>query len=149
MLTPVELPEEDLLHKTFSLGEAVHSFSPSIVSVSKSEEDEEDEATPSAPTGPPLPFREDKFYDGYSIVPSYLDQYEKQPDTIKEGKLEARIFNLADPRDMEDYNSLLNKCSSPHSPQVRVVASDTMKHEGAWKVLVHYRYLWYKVLLPR
>lgn len=125
-------------------------FDPGQAGDDASDPQEEEEKAPEpdvTPTGPPLPYKKDKFYDGYSRVPTFMDQYERFPNTVKVGQLQAEVFDLMSSSDLSRYNELLSQYTSSESPQVRIEGSDTLKQDGHWKILVHFRYLWYKSLL--
>jgi hypothetical protein len=96
---------------------------------------------------PPVTLYSDaRQFEGYSRTPTYMDQYERLPATVKEGELTAEIFDLQDPAHMKTYQKRLGEATNPYSPRIIVSKTDTITHDGHWKVLVHYKPLWYKVL---
>ncbi len=113
--------------------------------------EKEEEASP-----PPKPeeekvvslfkYSDTAFTEGYSRTPTYVDQYERLPGTIKEGELQAAVYDLLIPDQLAAYNTLLAQHSAPHSPRVILNKVETQQFSGGWKVLAHYRPIWYKEL---
>lgn len=138
-LKDVELPED--IH--VALGHSLESTEAAVEEPTLST----DEPHTEVPVAPLAPFREEAFFDGYSRTPTYIDQYDRLPQTVKEGAMQAVVYDLLDPADLTSYNKLLSEATCVHSPRavMNKVETQTTK-SGGWKVLAHYKPLWYKIL---
>jgi len=102
---------------------------------------------PEAPSDPDLtsaiPEKPDDWIDQPSIVGQLQDQRLWKLD-----KIEAKIFDFSDAKQLSEYNQLMTRCNLPDT-NCFITANDRQfcAQTGTWKVMVELQYVKYKKLL--
>jgi hypothetical protein len=88
---------------------------------------------------------------GYGREPVIPDQFHRFPQSVKEGPLQVKVFDLENPSDVEKYGKVMAAAyaTETSSPTVKVQDYKMRETEDSWKVLVHYHELWYKKLIEK
>lgn len=152
--------DEDALAKLIEAADVDHVMALSALGTSKDKEEvvedvKEEEELPDIKdvqqfdTIPPdiTPEQQRDPYHGYSREPLTEDQYSKYKLSTKLGPTQAKIYNLGVPGEIDAYNRILAEADTPGAPRVIIVHNSTKETDDSWKVLVHYKEVWYKKAL--
>lgn len=102
----------------------------------------------------PVPKREEEpdvySLDGkieWSDTPTFPDQITRGPKYWKLDRMEAKVFDLSKPEDMEAYSKLLTDTALPGTNKA-IVTSDRKYDDviHSWRVLVEIQYIKYRKL---
>jgi hypothetical protein len=104
---------------------------------------------PEAPSDPDLtsalPEKPDEWSDRPSIVGQLQDQRLWKLDRV-----EVKIFDFSDPKQLSDYNALVTQCSLPET-NCFITLNDRQfcAQTGMWKAMVELQYVKYRKLLKK
>lgn len=150
---PVQSPEEEM---GLQVSDAVVDFGSAVESATPIEPDPPEADIPNIedlpdlvdPSSGRLKAAQKAYVDpffGYGPNPVTEDQYTKFPASVKSGKLEVGMYDLSDEDSFRNYQVMMQESDSrEQSPRVKLEMYEKIETPNGWKVLVHYRRLWYK-----
>lgn len=81
-------------------------------------------------------------------TPSFSDQFRRYPKLCRVGPLQVDVFNIVIPEEKTRLNELYSKSVPMEAPGLIMSKPETQAYRGGWSILVSYRKVLYKKLIP-